>query len=274
MAKTARVTPARVVVPMERRRKRQAPLAALVPNGKTIAFLFGALALLVGLYVLARESSLFSIETMKVKGAPPALTRKIDAAVERFRGRSLVGLDEAAIARAVLDIPEVRAVRIDRDFPNTLRVFVGRERPVAVLRRGQEAWLIAASDKIVRRFPLGRGLNVPRIWVSRSVGVTEGEAVRDPGVKTAIKLLASLGPAGRGLRLANVVASESDLTVITSSGIELRFGDASQPALKLAVVEKILPDLGLPPAGSITYLDVSVPARPVAGTTLKSKVER
>jgi cell division septal protein FtsQ len=245
-----------------------------VPSGRTIALLFAALATAVGLYLLARESSLFAVRAVEVEGAPPALTRKIDAVVAPFRGHSLVGLNGPAIERAVLGIPEVRTVRIDRNFPNTLRIFIGREFPVAILRRGAEAWLIAASNKVVRPFPLGRSTGFPRIWVPASVTVALGEPIDDSGVKTAIELLASLGRAGRELRLANVTASNGDLTLVTSSGIELRFGDVSQTALKLAVVEKILPDLGPPPAGSVAYLDVSVPSRPVSGTTLKSKVER
>lgn len=273
MATTARARTARTVVPLKRRRERRATLHALVPSGRAIALLFAGLGITVGLYFLARESSLFAIKTVEVKGAPPALTRKIDVAVAPFRGHSLVGLDRSAIARAVLGIPEVRTVKIDRDFPNTVRVFVGRESPVAILRRGSEAWLIAASNKVVRPFPLGRSTDFPRIWVTGSVAVAQGAAIDDSGVKTAIELLASFGRAGRGLQLANVIASDVDLTLVTSSGIQLRFGDASQAALKLVVVEEILPKLGLPPAGSVAYLDVSVPSRPVSGTTLKSKVE-
>ncbi len=243
-----------------------------MPSGRTIALLFAALAAAVGLYLLARESSLFAIRAVVVEGAPPALTRKIDAVVAPFRGHSLVGLDGPAVERAVLGIPEVRTVRIDRKFPNTLRVFVGRESPVAILRRGSEGWLIAASNKVVRPFPLRRSTDFPRIWVPASVAVALGQPIDDYGVKTAIELLASLGRAGRELRLASVVALNGDLTLVTSSGIELRFGDLSQTALKLAVVEKILPDLGPAPIGSVAYLDVSVPSRPVSGTTLKSKV--
>jgi cell division protein FtsQ len=248
-------------------------LQVLVPSGRTIALLFAGLGMAVGLYLLARESSLFAVRSVEVEGAPPALTGKIDTVIAPFRGRSLVGLDRPAIERAVLGIPEVRTVEIDRDFPNTLRVFVGREFPVAILRRGAEAWLIAASNKVVRPFPLGQSIGFPRIWVPASVAVAQGEPIDDPGVKTAIDLLASLGRAGHGLRLTNVIASNGNLTLVTSSGIELRLGDASQAALKLAVVEKILPNLGPPPAGSVAYLDVSVPSRPVSGTTLKSKVE-
>ena len=102
MATTARARTVRTVVPLKRRRKRRTTLQALVPTGRTIALLFTALATTVGLYALARESSLFAVKSVKVEGAPPALTRKIDAIVTPFRGRSLVGLDRSAIERAVM----------------------------------------------------------------------------------------------------------------------------------------------------------------------------
>jgi cell division protein FtsQ len=271
---TPRAHAARVVVPLSDRRKKRQSLQARVPTGRTIALLFAALVTLVGLYLIALESSLFAIRTVEIRGAPPALTRQIDDAIGRFRGHSLVGLDQAEIERAVLGIPAVQTVRIDRDFPNTLRIFVKREFPVAVLRRGTGAWLIAASGKVVRGFPLGRGGEIPRIWVPSSMPVVIGERIGNTDVRIAVGLLGSLGSAGRSLRLANVIALHGELTLVTRSGVELRFGDASQARLKLAVAEKILPQMAVPAAGSTAYLDISLPERPVSGTTSKSKTKR
>jgi cell division septal protein FtsQ len=274
VSSTVRANTARIVVPIKRRRKRRRALNAALPSGRTIALLFAALATAVGLYALARESTLFAIRTVEVNGGPPALSRQVGAAVRSYKGRSLVGLDGAAIERSILAIPDVQTVRIDRDFPNTLRVFVKRELSVAILRSGQDAWLIAASDKIVRRVTPGRFLKLPRIWAPRSVAIAVAAPIADRSVRTAVKVLAELRRAGSKLSLTNVVASDGTLTLVTSSRIELRFGDATQTALKLAVVEKILADLGPAPAGSIGYLDVSLPSRPVAGTTTESRGER
>jgi cell division protein FtsQ len=260
----------RVVVPLKQSSSSRA-LAAL-PSGKTIALLFAALVVSAGLYLLARESSLFAVRRVEIEGAPPALSRQLQAAMSQFRGKSLVTLDRAAVERAALSIPAVKSVSIDRDFPNSLRVFVKREQPIAVLRRGQEAWLIAASGKVVRPFPLGRSLGLPRIWAVKTVTVSEGEPVSDREVQAALNALAPLARVGRGLRVTNVVANEHELTLTTRSRIELRFGDASQAALKLMLAAKILPTLA-PSSGGVTYLDISVPSRPVSGTSLKSQVK-
>ena len=39
----------------------------------------------------------------------------------------------------------------DRDFPHTLKVRVRLERPVAVLRRGADAWLVSASARVLQQ---------------------------------------------------------------------------------------------------------------------------
>ena len=98
-----------------------------------------------------------------------------------FEGHSLVGLDKGAVERAVLGIPEVRTVKIDRDFPNTLRVFVRRESTVAVIRQGGKAWLVAASGKVVRPFPLGKSTDFPRIWMPATTHGRAGAGGRGHG---------------------------------------------------------------------------------------------
>ena len=169
VASTARRSTTRVVVPIRHRRKQRRALTALVPSGRTLVLLFTVLAAVVGLYALALESSLFAVEKVQIKGATPALSSQINAVVKPFRGRSLVGLNKAGVERAILAIPEVRTAQVDRAFTNTLRIVVVRESPIAVLRRGREAWVIAASGRVVRPLRRGRGQNLPRVWVPASV---------------------------------------------------------------------------------------------------------
>jgi len=245
-----------------------------MPSGRSIALLFAALVAVVGLYAIALKSSLFALEKVEIKGATPALSRQIDAVVKPLRGRSLVGLNGAGVEQAILAIPEVKTVRVDRAFPNTLRVVVAREHPVAVLRRGGEAWVIAASDKVVRPLRRGRGEDLPRVWVPASLAVSVGDPLTDRGVRTAIRVLAALQASTHAFSPTSVLVRNGDLTLTLGSSTELRFGDASEVALKLVVAEKILPGLAAPPAGSIAYLDVSVPDRPVGGTELRSNQGR
>jgi cell division protein FtsQ len=245
-----------------------------MPSGRTITLLFAALMAVVGLYAIALKSSLFALEKVEIRGSTPALSRQIDAVVKPLRGRSLVGLNGSGVEQAILAIPEVKSVRVDRAFPNTLRVIVAREHPVAVLRRGAEAWVIATSGKVVRPLRRGRGQDLPRVWVPASVAVRVGDPLADSGVRTAIKVLGTLERSRHSMKPMSVLVRGGDLTLTLGSSTELRFGGASEVALKLAVAEKILPGIAAPSAGSIAYLDVSVPDRPVGGTESKSNEGR
>jgi hypothetical protein len=66
-----------------------------------------------------------------------------------------------------------------------------------------------------------------------------------------------------------VRVQQRDLTFLLASGLELRMGELQAVPLKLAVAERIVP--GLLAQGGFAYLDVGVPERPVAGTTLNSQ---
>jgi hypothetical protein len=62
------------------------------------------------------------------------------------------------------------------------------------------------------------------------------------------------------------------LTLVLRDRFEVRLGTASDLALKLEVARRVLAAIravGTP----ATYVDVAVPERPVAGTTLNSQVE-
>jgi hypothetical protein len=62
---------------------------------------------------------------------------------------------------------------------------------------------------------------------------------------------------------------ENALTLRLRSGLEVRLGDATELDLKLVVARRVIPLL----QPGARYVDVSVPERPVAGTTLDSQVE-
>jgi hypothetical protein len=57
----------------------------------------------------------------------------------------------ARIQRRLDRLPHVHLLAYDREFPNRLRVRVSVERPVAVLRRGSDRWLVSAEGRVLRR---------------------------------------------------------------------------------------------------------------------------
>jgi cell division protein FtsQ len=221
----------------------------------------GALVVLAagGAYLIARETSLFAVRTIEVRGASPALAAKVRSALAPIMGSSLVGFDAGAAERHLAGLPEVAAASYDRAFPHTLRVFVRPERAVAIARRGPEAWLVSARARVLRTLESKAYPNLPRLWLAASTDVSPGQTLAGSPAQAARVLGAAAGRRLPGT-VRTVRADESELTLVLASGMEIRLGDPSSLALKLEVARRIVPR-----APGACYLDVSVPGRSVAG---------
>lgn len=217
---------------------------------------------------------MFAIGELRIEGAPPRLARQIEHELAPLLGRSLVGLDGEGIVAQLEALPAVRTAGYDRAFPHTLVIRVVRERPAAVLRRGAESWLLSARGRVVRQLEQGAHPRLPRIWAPKTVPVEQGAVVADPAVLRSVLALRPVAAEGFPARI-RTVRSDDELVFVLVSGLELRLGHDSELALKLAAAREILPLLDPPALGGPTYLDLSVPERPVAGTptTLDSEVE-
>jgi cell division protein FtsQ len=251
-----RVRAAAVVVP----RIGTGGLGRFLPSVRSIAVGLALAALTVGGYVVLRTSSAFAIRHIVVRGASPKVAAEVRRALAPFRGRSLLGLDSAELARRVNALPSVDSVGYDRSFPHTLRLTVIAERPVAVLHRGTETWLLSARGRVITQIPIGTHGGLARIWVPTKARVAVGETLLSaPAVMTARALaLARHFP----LHIATASLTHGELTFRLRSGLQLLMGEPNDIRLKLAIVRRALHQL---PTGT-TYLDVSLPGRPVAGT--------
>jgi len=247
------------------------PVLRFLPSGRSLLVGFAILLGAVGLYLLARTTSMFAVQEIQVEGAPPAVAAHVRKALAPIEGQSLLALDRAEVERRLAKLPDVAAAGYDRGFPHTLRVTVRAEHPVAVARRGSKAWLVAASTRTIAAVPLRTHPELPRIWLAHSGEPQVGASVTDRFGLRAVRALAFVRKVGFHGRIRMVRVRERDLTFLLGSGLELRLGALRAIPLKLAIAEKIVP--GLLAQGGYRYLDVSVPARPVAGATLNSQVE-
>lgn len=243
-------------------------LARILPSGRSLLVGFLILSLAVGLYALARGTSAFAVRTLAVEGAPPDVATDVRKALAPSVGDSLLALDLGALADRVELVPTVAAVSFDRSFPNTLRISIVPEVPVAVLRQGASSWLVAAHGRVLTELEKGAHARLPRIWLKRGLTVVVGEAVRGLP-RRAVTAVAPLAARPLPFAVNSVLAAPTEVTLQLRSGLELRLGDATDLLLKLEVARRVLPSL----AGAKGYLDVSLPARPVAGEDLNSQVE-
>lgn len=238
---------------------------ALVVAGAFIA----ALGLL---YLGARETSLFALETVTIQGAPPSVRKAILQETVKLEGESLVALDGGALVSRLEALPTVYSVRYDRAFPHTLRLYVVPEQPIAVVREGTNGWVVSERGRVIRPADAGKVRAFPRVRLPEQAGLEPGAFVPDPSARIVLHAL-SLLPGGFPVRVHAVRYEEGELTFVlsgTGERPELRLGEPADVGLKLAVGALVLRSLSGEERADLAYLDVSLPDRPVAGS--KSQV--
>ena len=229
------------------------------PSPRSLLVGLAIAALGVGGYLFARESSAFAIRAVEVTGAPAPVAAQVRHALAPLVGTSLVGLDSGRVLARVDALPTVVRARYDRAFPHTLHVTVVPERPVAVVRRGKQAWIASARGRLIEQVARHSRPGLPRIWVPSATALEAGAFLAPDQGGDAARALSFASRFPPHIHSAATVAGS--IVFRLRSGIELRLGEPAQMRLKLAVANLALGQL---PAGS-TYLDVGLPGRPVAG---------
>jgi len=209
-----------------------------------------------GGYAIARETSLFAIERVDVRGGSSAVDAQVARTLAPLVGRSLVGLSGADVLRRTEALSTVVSATYDRAFPSTLRVTIVPELPVAVLRTGATAWIVSRRGRVMRPVALNKARTLPRIWIAtKSVRLGELLPRRLGGSLTGA--LSAAGPVRA--RVAAASLTNGVLVFHLRSGLELVLGAPTDVALKVAVAARILPQV---PSGTQS-VDVSVPSRAV-----------
>jgi hypothetical protein len=238
-----------------------APIRRLAPSGRSLVVGLAIVALAGGAYAVARETSVFAVSRLDVVGGPPRVQAEVRAALAGELGRSLLQVNQGEVERRIAAYPDILSVSFDRRFPHTLRVVVRAERPVLLLRRGSEGWVVSARGRVLQQVKNTRLSPLPRMWVPPTTAVSVNGMVESDSGGMAAATLASLPPSFFG-RVRFVRADAKELTLVLATGLEIRFGDIHDVRLKVAVARRILTALG--PTATSGYLDVSVPGWPVA----------
>jgi cell division septal protein FtsQ len=232
----------------------------LVPSGRSVAVSLALAVLALLAYLGARETPVFAVRSIDVEGVRGGVARRVESALVPLEGTSLLKVNGAEVTRLATALPYVAGVTYDRAFPNTLRVRVETEQPLAVVRRGIEAWLVSRRGRATERIAQGTHRTLPRIWLPRTVDVALGATLGTGAGAEEVAMLTPLHEARLTRRVASVHKVDGQWVYMLRGGLELRVGTPSDLPLKLAIARRIL--TRTPVTG---YLDVSVPDRPVAG---------
>jgi cell division protein FtsQ len=235
-------------------------LLRYLPSGRSVIVGVAIALVALGAYVGARETSVFAVRKLEVRGGNAQTRAEVRAALAGELGTSLLKIDRAAIAAKLAGVSSVLRFTYDRDFPSTLRVTVRREQPVLVLRQSSNAYLVAASGRVLKPLPHPLLSHLPRLWVKSGVPVVVGEQLPPTPAAAAHALAAANGahlPGG----VRTISSLHGSFALELGTGLELRLGQPNDVLLKLAIAKRILRQTGA--AVDPGYLDVSVPERPV-----------
>ena len=235
-----------------------------LPSRRSLVVGAGVAAIAAGGYAIARETSIFAIHQVRVVGGSKAIDKQVTQALGPLMGRSLVGLDGSEVLRRTEMLPTVISATYDRSFPNTLRVTIVPERPVAVLRDGPGAWIVSERGRVIRPIAVEAAGVVPRIWVAMKT-VRVGALLPATLGGTLARVLTVAGVFRARIGTASLV--DGQLVFHLRSGRQLMLGSPSDIALKLAVATKVLEQI---PLGTRS-VDVSVPSRPVTSIYSSSR---
>ena len=246
-------------------RKRRLDVLRFAPSGRSLLSGVALVLVAVGLYALARETSMFAVGTIRIEGAPPAVAADVRRELRRYDGQSLVTVDANVVEQRLDGLPTVRSSVIDRGFPHTLRVRVVPEIPVAVLRRGADSFLVSARGRVIAPVALGTHRPLPRIWLPVRTELDIGSLLGGEAGGLAARSLAAFVGSGFTNRITFVRALDGQITLGLLGGLEIRLGVPVELRVKIAIAHGIVPRLALPSEGGPDYLDIGVPERPVAG---------
>lgn len=238
------------------------PLARILPSGRSLLIGFALIGLVVGGYAAARGTSMFAVRQIEVTGARPSVVERVDAALAPLDGTSLLSLDAATIDRRLRSLRDVSLVSYDRAFPHTAEIVVSAERPVAILRKGAQAWLVTERGRVLQRLEDPTGWSLPRVWIADAAIPGGGDLLDAEEGLAPSRLLGRVLSADKHFfdRVAEARSAAGEHVVVLRTGTEVRLGAADDLPLQLAVAGKVL-DLAGPEA---RYVDVSVPERAVA----------
>ena len=134
-----------------------------------------------------------------------------------------------------------------------------------LLRRVRDTWLVSSRGRVMRRIEHPERSSLARLWVAKGTPVPVGDTLSRSGGALAAAALTPIAAGAFPKSVRFVRAGAAELTLVMQSGVEIRLGGISDLRLKLAIARRILLARASA-AGDGSYIDVSVPERPVLGS--------
>jgi cell division protein FtsQ len=224
---------------------------------RLIAAALAIVVLYAGYMLWFRNLPWFAIDEVTITGATTN-EQEIKTAVQRATGdMTTLHIKDGELRDAVAQFPTVASVGASTSFPHALHVTITERLPVAFIKLGDQRTAVSADGYLLP----GATFNpkdLPRIQGTSAQGARlEGDAAAQAAI-----LGATPTPLRDRVAESSWDEEQGGVVVDLGGGPELRFGDGSRARDKWTAAIAVLSSRE---HGSPSYLDVSVPDRPVSG---------
>lgn len=239
----------------------------------------GLVVVLLGAWAVLYNSTVFSIETVNVKGVEHLTGEEMTALANVPADTTLLRVDSESIINRVKQSSWVKDVQVNRVFPNTLEISV-TERPVAAIAEipadsGSSVKLWAIADDRIWLMPIPEAGSEAAATTSSKVyedvenvrHITNlpfgtkaeiGKTCSDDVVNNVLSILEGMTTDLSGQVTKVSAASVAETTLYLDNGVEIAFGAAESIRDKERVIQKILEEN---PDG-VAYINVRMVENP------------
>jgi cell division protein FtsQ len=218
-------------------------------------------ALLTGAFFWVRQSSLVAVQRVTITGVSgPNATAIRQALVQTAERMTTMTMDPRRLKAAVAQYSVVRSLRVSAHLPHSATIAVFEQVPVGVFG----GTTVSARGTLLRSVPASTR-TLPTITAKGSSGSSGGASGSTvTGTARADVYLLGAAPYPIIAKLATAGWEPGrGLTATLRDGPILYFGDDTELAAKWRSVIRVLAD---PSSAGASYIDVTDPNRPAAGT--------
>ncbi|MBK5231347.1 MAG: cell division protein FtsQ/DivIB, partial [Thermoleophilia bacterium] len=240
-----------VVIRTIRRSRKRPNRAQLLVSAVVLVMLMSAT------WLFVRNSSLVAVRQVRVVGLAGYYDRVARKAVaDEALTMTTMNADSARIAAAAGEFVDVAGVRIERDFPHGLTIFVDVRRPVAAARIGARVYAVTGSGLV-----LDDAKNLTALPNVTFAGVVSKGHVTDPKAREALMVLGA-APDVMLRQVKTLKWGRGGLTLVFEKDVQLIFGNAKNATAKWRAAAAVLASDA---AKGAKYIDLRVPGRPAIG---------
>jgi cell division protein FtsQ len=236
----------RVLEDLHRRRRTRWIAAAIV-----LGLIAAAVAVLL--------SPLLDVDRVVVEGSATLSEEDVVASSGVARGDHLVTVDLRGARSALANAPMIASATVSREWPDTVRIVVVEERPLATVRSADREVAVADTGRVLPDDVDRGGLAV--LELASGVELRSGRDVPDE-VRAALLVMERLPEAVRAQLDVARLSEAGELEFVLTDGATVRFGLAEDVPAKLAATQGVLEQVV---RECMDVIDVREPSRATVG---------